>query len=391
MPAPLVTQTSLHFTPAITPDAGGPAYSVPRLCQALNKLGNKAIYISLANSLRDFQDSNITFTPPLGLKRLGYSPKMCGWLSRNAHRYHPSVFHCHGIWVPAGVAFLRYAFRHSIPTVLSPRGMLSPWALSHGSRIKRFFWHLYQRKAIVRCSAIHATSELEKDEIRQLGFRTPIAVIPNGIDIPPYIAKQPTESKTALYIGRLHPKKGIELLLKTWSNIGPRFRDWNLRIVGGSRSEHAENRGYLNQLKQLATRLGLKQVTFEPYIFGNQKLKLFSDASLCVLPSYSENFGLVVAESLASGTAVLATTGTPWRDLALHDAGLCVSPDLDSISHGLEVLMAKSFEQLSQMGLKGRVWMENEFKWAEIARKISELYCWIENRQSDHPTFIETL
>ena len=165
--------------------------------------------------------------------------------------------------------------------------------------------------------------------------------------------------------------KGVDVLLQSWRRVEDRFRDWDLHILG------PDNGGYLSAMKSLATELKLKRVTFGGPVFGQDKVKAYQEASLFVLPSHSENFGMTVAESLAAGTPAIVTKGAPWGGLETHQAGWWVDPGVDSLTACLEVALARSSESLEAMGRAGREWMVRDHSWEHLGLQMAETYRWL--------------
>ena len=362
----------IHVVPAIAEEASGPTYSVKRLCSELSAQGVDLNLITLdwapvANPplfLRQF---------PLGVgpRRLGRSPLMSRWLSDQGRAGKVNIIHNHSLWMMPNVYPGRVARRFDIPLVVSPRGTLSPVAFSRGLLVKRVFWPLLQKPNLDCVTSFHATAISEYEDIRRMGFRQPVAIIPNGVDIPELGPKSKSNHRVLLYLGRIHKIKGLDMLLPAWRAAQNRFPDWVLRIAG------PDNGGYLNEIKSLAERLQLKRVEFVGPVYGEAKWQLYRDADLFVLPTYSENFGMSVSESLAAGTPVLVTKGAPWHGLETQEAGRWIDIGVDPLVASLEELMARSVEDLAAMGARGREWMVNEFSWSSIADQTIEMYRWL--------------
>lgn len=181
-----------------------------------------------------------------------------------------------------------------------------------------------------------------------MGFRQPVAIIPNGIDIPSPIEKTPGGMRTLLFLGRIHPVKGLDMLLPAWGSVQVCFPDWELRIIG------PDNGGYLDKMRSLASKLGLMRVEFFGPLFGAEKWQAYAEADLFVLPTCSENFGMSVAEALASGMPAIVTRGAPWSGLSGYGAGWWVEPSRDALVASLENAMALPADSLMAMGQCGR-------------------------------------
>ena len=182
-------------------------------------------------------------------------------------------------------------------------------------------------------------------------------------------------------LGRIHPIKGLDVLLRAWQKVESRHPEWQLRIVGSS------ERDYGAALRALAAELGVVRVSIEDAAYGEEKSRLFAEASLFVLPSMTENFGVTVAESLAAGVPVIATRGTPWSGLVREDCGWWIDFGAEPLEASLSVAMTLPPERLAAMGKKGRAWVAQEFSWEQVAQHILGLYTWLSGR-ADRPAFV---
>jgi glycosyltransferase involved in cell wall biosynthesis len=313
------------------------------------------------------------FPSGLGPQRLGRSPLMRAWLESEGRNGMLRLIHNHSIWMMPNVYPGWVAKKYKVPYVVSPRGAFSEWAMASGSRIKRIFWPLMQRPSLEAVTCWHATAESEYRDIRRLGFRQPVAVIPNGVDIPEMPEKDESQNHTLLFLGRIHPKKGLDMLLPAWKAIQDRFPSWRLRIVG------PDNSGYLIKMHRFASDLGLQRVEFYGPLYGKDKWTAYRNADLFILPSYSENFGMAVAEALASGLPAIVSKGAPWEGLGARNAGRWIDNNIDALIGCLEELMSCNSETLDKMGQRGRMWMEQEYSWDKIGQKMAETYQYLLN------------
>lgn len=363
----------IHVVPAIAEEASGPSYSVVRLCESLIAQGQDVTLAALDWAPLPAPPPFLkTFPLGLGPRRLGRSPGMRRWLDDAARQGTADLFHNHSLWMMPNVYPGWVARQQQVPLMVSPRGTLSAWAMSSGSAIKRVFWPWLQKPALAATTCFHATAESEYDDIRRMGFRQPVVIIPNGIDIPDLVPKILNESRTLLFLGRVHPKKGVDLLLHAWQVVMTRFPDWDLQIVG------PDNGGYLVKMQALAARLRLERVVFPGTLYGKEKLCAYREASLFVLPTHSENFGMTVAEALAAGTPAIVTKGAPWGGLEQQQgAGWWIDIGVDPLVACLEEALSLSPQNLVKMGQRGRDWMEAEFSWAQVGKRMAETYHWI--------------
>ena len=367
----------IHVVPAITEEASGPSYSVVRLCQSLIEAGEDLTLTALDWSpLPSIPPFLKVFPLGVGPRRLGRSPGMSRWLMGQTANGRVHVLHSHGMWQMNAVYPGRAVKGRKAKLVVSPRGAFSTWAMNYGSRSKKIFWPLLQRPALMQASCFHATAESEYQDIRRLGFKQPVAIISNGIDVPEYAKKTPRDFRILLFLGRVHPKKGIDILLSAWAAVMDRFPGWRLLVVGTD-SGYGTQGGYLQHLKALTLELKLKRIEFAKPLYGEAKLAAYREADLFVLPTHSENFGITVAESLAAGTPAIVTKGAPWQGLQTSGSGWWIDIGVDALAASLAQGMAESADALAERGRNGREWMIREFSWCKLAQKMDRTYQWL--------------
>lgn len=370
----------IHVVPAITEEAAGPSYSVPRLCESLIGTG---VDVQLAALDWASMPAHLPYlkTFPLGLgpRRLGFSPKMWHWLKHEAKSEYADIIHNHSLWMMPNVYPGGAVRNSSCRLVVSPRGALSAYALSINALQKKIFWHLLQAPALRQATCFHATAMSEYEDIRRHGFKQPVCILPNGIDVPPLQEKSTEGRRKLLFLGRIHPIKGIDNLLHAWQAVEHKFPDWDLQIAG------PDNDGYLKEMQALAEKLQLKRVEFCGALFGGKKLRAYRAADLYVLPTHSENFGMTVAEALAAGTPAIVTKGAPWEGLAEHGAGWWIDIGVEPLIACLEQALASTPAQLAEMGMFGREWMRRDFSWESIANQFLLTYRWLVNGGAPPP------
>jgi len=359
-------------TNSISREAGGLFESVRALAQHLAREGVPLEVLSLRDE-HSSTDAAIwapvvpKVFPPLLPRVVRYSSELeAGLRSSTAN-----ILHSHGIWQYPSYVALSWK-RRGRAHIVSPRGMLEPWARRFHGWKKLPIWHLFERRNLLTADAVHATSVQEAEHVRRLGYEGPIAVIPNGVYMPPAVTPtaNPERERIALFLSRVHAKKGLHDLLRAWKNI-PRA-DWKLVICGPG------ERHYLRELKELAAELQLeKSVTFVPGAYGSQKDDLFRRADLFVLPSYSENFGLAVAEALSWGVPVVTTKATPWAELELHRCGWWADTGASSLANSLQQAISLTDEERSQMGSRGRALVRNKYTWDRAVAMTLALYRWV--------------
>jgi glycosyltransferase involved in cell wall biosynthesis len=370
--------------PSTSHEASGPTYSVVRLCEALSNQAPFTKLVTLESDVPVERGIQRTFPYGVGPRRLGNSPSMRLWLKKMARKGAVELLHNHSLWMMPNVYPGNIAARYSIPYMVSPRGCFTEYAMSIGSVVKKLFWPLVQKPSLRAVSAFHATAMSEYHDIRRMGFYQPVAIIPNGVDIPEVSSVDRDQNcRTILFLSRIHPNKGIDMLLPAWKAVQDRFPEWRLLIVGPDENNH------LSEVKKLANHLNVERVVWGDPVYGREKFDLMSSSDLFILPSYSENFGMVVAESLASGTPAIVLKGAPWSGIEHNHAGWWIDADIDSIQRCLETAFSMSSESLRQMGLSGRAWMRREFSWDAIAEKMYRTYEWV-CEVGDRPDWVMT-
>jgi glycosyltransferase involved in cell wall biosynthesis len=371
---------SRHVIAGLNPAHGGPSYTVPRLCRALSSAGAEATVFSVAEpDMRGFGsigNRNVFFPQDFPRVPIVRELRLSRGLTRALSEQAPNVevIHNHGLWLMPNVMAGRTALCLRKPFILAPRGMLSEVALSFSRTKKRLFWALLQGHVVRRASCIHATSEQEHDEVRAFGLTNPIAIIPNGIDLPELNFQAKLDSKNdrvILALGRIHPKKGLDRLVRAWAMVEGVHPAWQLRIVG------PEELGHAGELKALAVELKAQRVSIEKSIAGSEKDAAYQKADLFVLPTLNENFAITVAEALAAGTPVIATKGAPWQALESEGCGWWIDHGVEPLAAALSDAMVMTREKLKEMGAKGRVWMARDFSWDRVASDTLTLYRWL--------------
>lgn len=365
----------LQLVTSVAEEAAGPSYSVPSLARALGRQGDEVQLMSLMGQPLPASAgfSHRVFPRAPRVPRLWRSPGLLEALRRSVRD--ADLLHSHGLWAMPNVYPGWVAAAASAPLVISPRGTLSPWALNHSRWRKKVFWALAQGRVVAAAACLHATAESEYEDLRALGLRQPICVIPNGVDVDPIHAppggSREAAPPTILFLGRLHVKKGIDLLLRAWAIVAPELPEWRLRVVG------PDDGGYEAPLRRLAASLRAPRVTFEGAVYGAAKRDLYRAASLHVLPSHSENFGMTVAEALANGTPVITTRGTPWSGLVREGCGWWIDIGVEPLVEALRAATGAGAVALAERGERGRRWMMRDFSWDRVAREMAAVYRWL--------------
>jgi glycosyltransferase involved in cell wall biosynthesis len=374
----------------LAPEFGGPSRSVPALAEALAR-ENVDVDLVACESEPGYGDPIL---PDANLVRVHLLPVLSRqghWRAKQNDFYRAlcegaqgadTVIHDNGLWLPTNHATASTARTLGCPLVISPRGMLSAWELKHHGWKKRVAWMLFQRHDLLSASALHATSEQEMGDFRRAGFGGPISVVPNGVDLSEFNSAPRAERATriALCVTRLHAKKGLMNLVEAWSEARP--HGWQMVIAGSDEDRHRV------ELESAIAARGLEDAfEFVGPVDGERKQALYREADVFILPSHSENFGMSIAEALASGVPVITTRGTPWKDLVEHRCGWWEDVGAVPLANALREAIALSDEERRQMGLRGRQLVEQKYSWQHIAKEMKSLYAWLLN-QGDRPACV---
>jgi glycosyltransferase involved in cell wall biosynthesis len=314
-----------------------------------------------------------------GDNKFAYSKHLKTFLLQNKQY---NIFHSQGVWQYPTYITAKIARKLNKPYIITPRGMLYPQDLAKGKLKKSIFLKLFLLNDLQKATCIHATCIEEMEHLRNLEIASPIAVIPNPIDIADI--EKPVKAKTKLrvgYLGRVHPRKNIERLIYAWHQLRNDVNHGELVIIGDG------DKQYLDFLKQESKRLQLNNVVFTGFLSGNEKEKTLNSLSFLVVPSDFENFGNIVTEALVKGIPVIASKGTPWRELNTHRCGWWIDNDIDTIAKTLKEAIALSKEEYQQMGVRGRALMKNNYSIEIVAQKMMQLYQWI-LKQGTKPEFV---
>ena len=377
----------VQIVAGLDPSDGGPAYSVPSLAKALAATGLMPITLAVgARQSPDLVNTRLyvqTFrnTPVLSGLRLSSSLKHAVF----DHARSADLLHVHGLWLMPNVYAGWAARRVQKPLVVSPRGMVAPAALAFSPRKKAVFWRLLQARAYAKAALWHATSEEEAADIRRFGVHAPIAVIPNGIDLPVGVAThaETAPQRTLLFLSRLHPKKNVAGLLEAWRRTAPDRPEWQLVIAG------PDEGGHRAALAAQVAKDAIPRVQFTGPLYDADKAALISRTDLFVLPTLSENFGIAVAELLAAGVPAIVTKGAPWEGLETHRAGWWIDHGVAPLEAALRTATALPAAERRAMGGRGRDWMGRDFGWDGIGRDMAGVYRWVLG-QADRPACVLT-
>jgi len=374
-------------TASLTRQAGGLYYTVRNLSLAINEVEGKSVEVF---GLEDEDTADdIQYWLPLqpnvhtikGSRAFGYSPRMSQMLIGSKL----DLVHVHGIWMYPSVASLKWSKTTDKPHIISPRGMLDPWAVNNSRLKKKLAGWLYENAHLKRAACLHALNKAEADAMRAYGLTNPIAVIPNGVALPdheqlepPSWRKQlPNGAQALLFLSRIHPKKGLPTLLQAWKKIEScaQKEGWHLVIAGWGQGKHEQ------ELKTLAQELRIDDsVLFIGPQFEKDKTSTFQYADGFILPSLSEGLPVAVLEAWSYGLPVLMTDECNIPDGFTHKAAIKLSLKEDEMADKIKFFMALSKDEQSRMGKNGKILVQEKFTWGKISIDMIDVYSWVLNQ-----------
>lgn len=349
--------------------AGGPSRSVPMLVKGLAELGADVTLMTQRSERMNTHALDGT-TAKLHILDSFNSEDIEAFIRKEKF----DIVQLQSMWDLRYHKLAKICRKLNIPYIETPRGMLEPWSLSQKKWKKRLAMALYQKPDLNAASCIFTTAVEESQHVHNLGIMAPCSVIPNGIETEGYPCRQSMEmvKKQVLFLSRIHIKKGIELLLEAWQRLIADFPDWKLVIVGNGDAD------YIESLKTMSRNMKIdKSVEILAPVFGQAKVKLYQESSLFCLPSYSENFGMVIAEAMSCGVPVLTTTNCPWTLLNDTGTGWCINLSVDNLESTLRSALSQSPEHLYEMGQRASRLVYERYNYHNVALRTIELYKWI--------------
>jgi len=372
------------LAPTISRRGGGVTNAVLGLARSLQDQGDFEVHVlSVQNKFgadsRALRDSvSVEVFDSLLNKSFAYAPALANGLDR----LQPDAVHTHGLWTYLSVVANRWsrAERPRRPYAVSPHGMLEPWALRNAAWKKRIAAFAFERRHLMRASCLHAINDAEVLAIRHFGLRNPICVIPNGVDLsihsiqskPPWDGTITKQRKILLYLGRIHPKKGLPSLLRAWADTRAIDSAWMLVIAGWDQGGHESD------LQRLASDLEITDsVHFCGPLFDLKREAAYACVDAFVLPSLSEGQPLVVLEAWSHRVPVLMTGECNLPEGFAAGAAIKMEPTTLSITEALRKLGQMSQAELLEMGVRGRALVAAKFSWPEIGRQMASVYRWL--------------
>lgn len=370
------------LTPSISRAGGGVSEICRRLAQSLAQINNLHVDVI---GLRDrFTEDDRGLWRPLlpkvfgtcGPTPYGYAPGLSRALIENKS----DVVHVHGIWMYVSLAAARWARSKGQPYVITIHGMLQPWALNNSRWKKRLARWLVEDRVLRGAACVHVNTLDEARNIRRLGINTPICVIANGVDVPAHLSKQQPAwapeiggCKTLLYLGRIHPKKGLRNLFHAFARLPQADNPgWKLIVAGWDQDGHEQ------ELRNLARDLGIDDlILFVGPQFSEAKAAALAHADAFILPSHSEGLPMAVLEAWAHRCPVLMTPQCNLTEGFDTGCALRIEPDSNSILGGLKKLFAMTVSQRKELADRARNLVEERFTWSKAATDLNDVYRWL--------------
>jgi len=367
--------------------AGGLFWSVRSLSRRLLDAGCEVAVFAGSDRYSDtdaalWGEVPVHFHTVIGPAAYGLMPD----LGRRLRDMRLDLLHTHGLWMHPSVAALHWGRNKGRPWIVSPRGMLDSWALRNAGWKKRLAGVLYENRHLREAACLHALCDSEAKAMRAYGLSNPIAVIPNGVDLhglpdamptPDWARGHSSATRVLLFMGRLHPKKGLVNLIQAWARAAPQGERavWHLVIAGWDQNNHQTELERLIDLLDVRTTVHLIGAKL-----GHDKLAALARADAFVLPSFSEGLPMAVLEAWAHRLPVLVTAQCNLSEGFSAGAAVRIDPDVDSVASGLSRLFELSDDQLEAMGVRGRLLVETRFNWSSIAVQMRDVYSWVLGR-----------
>lgn len=385
-----------HYFLSLNPKYGGPTASVPIQCRGLAKEGVDTTLYTYSESRpfeKGLQEDGvhvIEYDKPTSFFKKKFHIALKNLLKQSDDA---DVYHYHGVWLPSNHWVASAARKKGKKYVLNPRGDLETYRINY-NKWKKFkkmlIWHIYGKKDVQNANCIIATSRQELEAIRRLGITAPIAIIPNGIEMknfPSEIVREQQEKKVVLFLSRVNPIKGLELLIEAWSKLPVDVKNgWELHIAGNS-----DPIDYVHKLENQISALNQSEsVKLLGPITGEAKMQKYMNSDLFILPTFNENFGNVIAEAMMCECPAITTTNAPWEVLVEDKCGWWIDLSVENLIKTLMEAMTLSDEQRTLLGKKSRECIINHFSSESVAKKTKKVYEWIIGI-GDKPEFVEVI
>lgn len=356
----------LHTISGLSKSSGGPSSCTYNLLKGLNDAGVEADVLTIGSDDVIGNDNFIIAVDNDAQNPFVYSKNFRDRL-RYGKQY--DIYHANGLWTYPTHVTAEWAKKNDKPYIIAPHGMLYPAGLGSKPWKKKLALALFQRRDLKNATAIQATCQQEAEYIEALGFKRPIEIVPNCLDIKLIPIREKENSvKRFGFVGRINPIKNIDILLEAWAKLGDKTKDCELIIAGEGDAI------YKKQLTDFVADKGLKNVVFCGFLSGNELTEMVSSFDYQLLVSKSENFGMVIPEALICGVPCIATQGTPWGELNSHNCGWWINDGVDNIASAIENAIVTSETIRKEMGLRGRQLVIDNYSVSAVTKKIIKVY-----------------
>ena len=370
----------LYTASSLSLNNGGPTQSIYNTVKGLraSEFGVDILTYQPNSSDKLISTEDFIITLPKGKTSFLYSLDYKHYLKDHSC----DLYHAQGVWQYPTCISAKIARKQNKPYIITPRGTLYPQALNISRQKKQIFLKCFLLNDLNKAAAVHATCAEEMKHLRNLGVKSPIAVIPNPINVTTNFPISTSHSQLKVgYLGRVHPRKNIERIIYAWEKLGSKVADKELVIIGEGDEQ------YFQFLKKEVFRLRLKNVVFTGFLSGVAKESTLNSLSYLVVPSNFENFGMIVLEALIKGIPVIASLGTPWEELNTHRCGWWVNNDIDTLAETIEKAIDTPEFVRIEMGKRGQELIKNNYSVEVVAEKMTRLYNWILNG-GEKPDFV---
>ena len=376
----------LQIVPSISLVYGGPSQMVLGLSAALARAGVEVTVITTdSNGDTGQAPLDVPLDCPVEqdgyqvryfrcspFRRYKFSVDLLGWLYKHAKEF--DLAHIHALFSPVSSCAATVARSRNLPYILRPLGTLDPADLQKKKQLKQLYAALLEKPNIAGAAAIHFTSLQEAKVSERFGVYTKDLVIPLGVQLPSTNTQLPITNSpfpTLLYMSRIDPKKGLNLLLPALENLLAEGFKFHFVLAGGN----PQDPDYEGKIKAQVQASPLAEyTTIAGFVTGDRKLSLLKQADLFVLPSYYENFGIAVAEAMASGTPVVISDGVYiWQDVQRAEAGWVAALTVESLSEALKLAL-ESEEERKRRGERAKEYARSHYSWDAIAQQTIAAY-----------------
>ncbi|MCQ2227136.1 MAG: glycosyltransferase [Bacteroidales bacterium] len=358
----------VHYIPSIDKNSGGVGVYMQTLARDLGRMVDLHIITHESDDMLTIENGTLHFIPQ---NNNPFSNKSKADFLQLLDELKPDVFHTNCCWLPQSARTALWAKNKGYKVVYSPHGMLEPWIVSRNYWVKKLpATLLFQRRGVAIADVVLTTAESEKNNFKRLGWNPNVEVIPNGLSLDSIPLKDSWHrNRKILFLSRIHEKKGVDFLIEAVAQLREELSGYTIQIAGSGDENYERN------MISLANKLGVSDmVQFMGAVYDEAKYELYRNADLFVLPTHSENFGIVVTESLASGTPVITTHGTPWKELSTENCGWWIPVGTAPLVEALREFLKKDEEDLEQMGRRGRHLVETRYSSEVIASDFVRLY-----------------